>query len=426
MDSTTVASKIFDKSDSAAAGYIYFMPLANIPSVPTDSTIYSGYVKYANNAATPIKNAPMVIRNFGDTIIASTTTDNQGHYAFSKVLSRGYKMTISPSDPWGGVNSTDALVTLNHFTQVLPLTGIKLRAGDVNLSNTVNATDALFEMKRYTGMITSFPSGDYFTKTDTVVINGRQANCNYQMILYGDVNASFAPLSKSTQGVVELVNEGLIMVPSLTDFDLPVKVQAGMVTGAISIGFHYPQEYFEIHGATLASVASDFSWTAANGLFRMAWCCQLPMILPGNAIIVTLHMRSKDLSTLTAPVAIKLYETSEFADGQANAIEGVVLTVPEISAMLSNGGVSPLPLEIKVSKGNGVIISIQNPFTVSAGIILVDMAGKMVAEKSERGLHPGKNSIALDYGSLPPGMYLVRVTLEMNGQILPRVFKVIL
>jgi len=56
----------------------------------------------------------------------------------------------------GGVNSTDALLIMQHFTQVTPLYGIRKDAADVNWSHTVNATDALLVMKRYANVINQF------------------------------------------------------------------------------------------------------------------------------------------------------------------------------------------------------------------------------------------------------------------------------
>ncbi len=130
----------------------------------------SGTVKYANTGANPMKNASMVIKDFGGTTIASTTTNTSGVYAFGSFASGNYQMTITPSNVWGGVNSTDALGILNHFAQITPLTGMKLAAADVNVSHTINGTDVLFVMKRYTGLITSFPAGNYLYNSSSVLL----------------------------------------------------------------------------------------------------------------------------------------------------------------------------------------------------------------------------------------------------------------
>ncbi len=171
-DSAMIAARIYDKYDNTAKGIVYFGNFAQLPSIPTATMVLGGTVKYANTGANPMKNASMVIKNFGGTTIATTTTNTSGVYAFSSIPSGNYTMTITPSNPWGGVNSTDALGILNHFAQINSLSGMKLAAADVNYSHTVNGTDVLFVMRRYTGLITSFPAGNYLYNSSSVVVNG--------------------------------------------------------------------------------------------------------------------------------------------------------------------------------------------------------------------------------------------------------------
>jgi len=427
-DSTEITSRIYDKYDNSPKGYVYFSPFATIPNLLTATMLLSGNVLYANAGASPMNNASLALKNIGDTLIAFATTNNAGSYAFVPLTCGGYKMVITPSDPWGGVNSTDALVILNHFTQTSLLTGINLKAADVNSSKTVNATDALFVMKRYTGMITSFPSGDYFTKCDTLIINNNQVIDNYRMICFGDVNASFSPESKQYQSTVSLEYEGSLVVTSFTEFEFPVKMKTGIEVGAISLGFHFPDEYLEITDAQLSNGCNTFSWTAENGLFRMAWCDQLPLVLADNEIFVFIHMKTKDLSSLNMPIQLGLYEDCEFADSQAGVAPDVIITVPVISSLLTGNGdpLSQAELSIIINPGGGIVmIGITLPDEATLNISLFDLLGNLVARKTEENMSTGRHSVGLHTESLATAVYFLKIDMVANHQIYSKVAKIV-
>ncbi len=124
-------------------------------------------------------------------------------------------MDITPADAWAGVNSTDALLILNHFAHIDTLEGMELAASDVNYSQTVNGTDALFVMKRYSGMISSFPSGDWLYNTMNLTVNGNQVVNDLAMLCFGDVNSSNT-LAKKDEGSVWLTYEGTQVIQSFT------------------------------------------------------------------------------------------------------------------------------------------------------------------------------------------------------------------
>ncbi|MCD4697677.1 MAG: hypothetical protein K8S16_15745, partial [Bacteroidales bacterium] len=146
-DSAMIASRIYDYYDNTGKGIVIFEDFAQIRSIPTTTTLLSGNVWYDNISLTDMDNALMEVFDSGGTPI-STSTNGSGYYAFSSFNSGYYTMDITPSDAWGGVNSTDALLILNHFAHIDTLEGMELAASDVNYSQTVNGTDALFVMKR--------------------------------------------------------------------------------------------------------------------------------------------------------------------------------------------------------------------------------------------------------------------------------------
>ncbi|MCD4790873.1 MAG: hypothetical protein K8R37_12820, partial [Bacteroidales bacterium] len=268
-DSAMIASRIYDYYDNTAKGIVIFEDFAQIPSIPTATTLLSGNVWY-NGTLTDMENALMEIFDFGGSPIENTTTNGSGYYAFSSFTSGNYTMDITPDDVFGGVNSTDALLILNHFAHIDTLEGMELAASDVNYSQTVNGTDALFVMKRYTGMITSFPSGDWLYNTENLTINGNQVVNDFAMLCFGDVNSSYTPAKKDGE-TVSLVYEGTQIIQSFTAFDFTISIKDMIEAGAISLGLIYPEEYMEITGAELLNTTGNVIFTIEDGLFRIAF-----------------------------------------------------------------------------------------------------------------------------------------------------------
>jgi hypothetical protein len=102
----------------------------------------------------------------GAVLMASSTTDSTGRFSFSVStgfnLSASYSLRIVNTKPWGGVNSTDALLIQRHFNSIQLLsTRLRQRAADTNNSGSINSTDALQVSNRITNITNSFTSGDF-------------------------------------------------------------------------------------------------------------------------------------------------------------------------------------------------------------------------------------------------------------------------
>lgn len=420
-DSTMVSFRIYDKSDNTAKGRVYFAPFAGITSLGTANTLLSGTVKYASVAATPIKNAPMVIKNFGGTTIASTATNTSGVYAFPSFASGNYQMTISPvapTPPWAPCNSTDALKVMNHFAQIMPLTGMNLAAADVNASHTVNGTDVLYIMKRYTYLVNTFPAGESLYHSDTVIVNGSNVTNNLLLQYFGDVNADFVPATKSTSSV-GLVYEGSLVVESFQEFDLPVRLKTAMQVGAISLGFYYPEQYLEITGAQLVNGVSGFSWSAVDGLFRMGWCDINALNISDDEVVVLLHLKAKDLTALNTGIALDIFEDCEFADALATPNGLAVVSIPTINTTLTGigSGISHRSVKVypnPVSQNSVVEFSLENPATIR--ISLLNLVGTNVMSVASGEFSTGNHKVALKATGLEPGIYFLKIEKTSNGQ----------
>jgi hypothetical protein len=159
--------------------------------MPVTGYNISGTITYANGNSTPISQVSVSLyRN--DTLIALTQSSLNGSFTFNSLLPGSYNIRCNYNGIWGGVNALDALLILKHFVGTAPLTGILKLAGDADLSTHINSVDALFAAKRFAGLITSYPAGDWIMNQPVITLNGNQT-IEIKAVCTTDVNGSFLP-----------------------------------------------------------------------------------------------------------------------------------------------------------------------------------------------------------------------------------------
>jgi len=416
-DSAIIAQNIYDYYDNTAKGIVIFADFAQVPSLPQTTTELSGDVWYHNTPMTPMNNAAMLVNDFGGAPIANTTTNALGHYGFTPFTSGNYTLDITPSDAFGGVNGTDALVVLNHFAHIDTLTGVELAAADVNASASVNGTDALFILKRWAGMITSFPSGDWLYNSASLTVNGNQVINDFEMICFGDVNSSYMPTDAAT-GNVLLLAEGNQVISSFTEFTIQVSIKEMIETGAISFGIYYPQEYMDITEATLSGAEGNAVITINDGLLRIGWANLNALAFQQDDIIFTISGMAKDLSGLTEPIQLELMGESEFTNVAAQPFSAVTLSAPQLVTMATG-------LNGQINTGLWLSDNYPNPFSkqttiryhipAEGHVILkvVNMFGETVTELVNNRQTQGEYTVELPAGDMRSGIYIY--TLEFSN-----------
>jgi hypothetical protein len=427
-DSIEIKSNIYDKHDNASFGQVYIRPYIDLPYLSTDSMAVSGTIHYANAGSNAMNNAELKIINLDNVAIDSTATSSMGEYAFAPVQSGSYNLNIAPAESWGGVNSTDALLILNHFAHISYLTGINLAAADVNKSNTVNATDALFIMNRFVGITNSFPAGNAFMEIDTVIVDNGEVTNDLKMLWFGDVNNSYAPPANKEVSSVTLEQEGSIIVSSFTEFNLPVRLQTANDFGAISLGFYFPEEFFEITGVEPGNGITNFTTSTNNGLTRLAWCDLNPVIFNDNEVVVNLKVRSLDLSGLVETIVFGIYEGSELADIAGQAFSGVILTIPGIQTL--SVGITDMSKEFSLKvypnpfkQITTIDITLVNESQIS--IELFDLFGMPIKPITESLYAAGNHRIILNRENLAPGVYFLKIDFRNNDAAFSKMIKVV-
>jgi hypothetical protein len=124
----------------------------------------------------------------------TTLTDESGLYAFQVNQTGNYGLRVVPSIPVSSVNSTDALLIIQHFVGLANLNGLALKAADVNDDSNVNSTDALIVLKRFVGLQTSFLNGDWVFDIPSVSMPVLSPLTIHMKALFnGDTDRSFVP-----------------------------------------------------------------------------------------------------------------------------------------------------------------------------------------------------------------------------------------
>ncbi|MEI6575196.1 MAG: hypothetical protein WCO63_03365 [Bacteroidota bacterium] len=158
------------------------------------STI-SGKLSYDNSPLnSPLTCSKVYLKTSGGTLVDSADTDQNGDYLFDSVTNGNYILTAKTNMAWGGVNATDAMSIIRHFAGFITLSGLRLKAGDINNNNYLNASDAYYTVLRFNQVKNMFLIPDWLFETPALVVNGPASfTVNISGICAGDVNASFIP-----------------------------------------------------------------------------------------------------------------------------------------------------------------------------------------------------------------------------------------
>ena len=422
QDTSFIASRIYDKYDNPDKGIVFpANPAASGLQLSNETNLW-GRLTYDNSVFTGMKYSTIKISNLAGDSLNSAATNLGGYYLNIGTQNGGYVTSARTTNSLAGVNATDALMIMRHYALIQSLTGLRKKAADVNASGGINSTDAMLVLQRYSHLISSFAAGDWYFEKDTVTIAGSPVESNLKGICFGDVNGSNIPTgSKSATGnELSLIWEGSVQAGSYQQMVLPLKVKSSLQTGAISLGFYYPEEFMKIEGVTLGNGNTNVVYSSENGMLLIAWSQLDPFILNQDEILLNLIISTKDLSGLTAPIALQLAQDVELADGAAHPLPNITLSIPLIESMLTgtHEGTALNP-EVNIYPNpvvSDAIVSMILPGQGSYDIRVYDVVGKVQESVSNEYNNSGKCMVRLGCGKYTPGIYLAKIRISCAGQ----------
>ncbi|HRZ76976.1 MAG TPA: dockerin type I domain-containing protein, partial [Bacteroidales bacterium] len=366
----------------------------------------TGRLYYDNSMATGIANAEVYLSQSGHGIIDTAYTGNDGGYSFRAPVGI-YSLSTGITKPWGGVNATDALVVARHAVFLTQLQGLRFDAGDVNLNDAVNATDALQIMRRFVGYISTFNAEDWLNDMGgTFHLNGDMTR-NIKAICAGDVDGTYVPGKNAANHVRLEVAEGAVLATGPT-VEVPVFLKHGGVIGAISLEIILPEGIRQVTG--LSSELEGMIYLQQGRVLRIAWQETGGRYLEDDYLLFSLEC------SLEASVAsgsyLSLGQANEFADADALVLTDIKLyTQPILGAkdgpMLGKNfpdpfqGITHIPFHL--------------PTEAQIVLELHDVLGRPVATLAEGQYAPGNHLVDFDGSHYPSGMYYY--TLKVSGSL---------
>lgn len=392
----------------------------------------SGVVTYNNSANTPLSSVNVRLLTVpGGVQDAQTTTASNGTYSINAYTNGLRSFSLNTARATGGINATDALQANLHFANTQPLTGLRLRAADVNASNSVNASDALVISRRYSNVISTFPAGDWVFDTATVTTSGAAITRNLKAMCYGDVNGSFVPAAaRQGFGAFEL-SEDASNQTSLSEVGAGYSDYQSAVTvlrasgparvGALSLDLSWPDYLGE---PKLVSRLGDqeMVYALTEGRLRLAWNDRKGIELEEGQVVAEIHHPCGQLPlswTWDAGIG------SEWADPMAQPLPELGLRIPAPRKNLISTEFSLVPnptdgrVQVLLSSSLSAQVSSVMNGKVSLHWIIRDLSGKVqgkytfdacwnVGETAgNSGTSPGIS--ILDLSQLTSGVYTVEL-----------------
>lgn len=376
-------------------------------------TVYTntigGYVTYNNAGAAPLVGVTVYLQGQGGSkSVMTDVTDANGYYEFPALENGTYDLWVTSTNPWGGVNSTDALLIMEHFINLLPITNpLRLQAADVDASGFINTSDAFNAARRFAQIITSFPAGDWVFQTANITLfldNFVQANLKGNCV--GDANSSFNPNLKAAPEV-SLVEKGQIHVAGKNRIQIPVQAMANMDVAAISLVMDMPANL------TVDKVTMDgeeMVFTQQNKTLRISW-----YNTEGKSV-----SKGQTLFTISASLKGQLSSTSfsivegELATTGAQVIPGASLSMPKLSLIPLALSMQNYPNPFNASTQ----ITYQLPAAGNVSLKVYNLLGEMVANLVNGYQDAGSYTLPFDGTSIEPGIYHYR--LDVNGEVITR------
>ncbi len=361
----------------------------------------SGVLRYQGGASV-LDNSTVTLSGAAS---ASATTGANGSFALMGLGNGAVTLTASTNKPWGGITATDALATTRHYQGIGLVTGLNLDAADVNLSNLVNATDALMIINRFNGTRNSFPAGDWKFESKNYNLNFSEVTTDLFGICLGDVNNSYAPAAGRQFIGLNLSENG---VQSAKDGEwVDVRVDRSLELGALSLVLDIPA------GVQIEQVVSNlsggrFDYNIHNGQLRLTWFDVNGVNLESGQSL----FRMRIATDASVPAKAWLVgEGSEMANPLAQIYDMVGLRIPSVRGLNEGlvAGVYPNPT-------NGLSkLSLSLPVAGEVRVRAVDVLGKTVASMNMRATSLNTD-LNLDLSHLANGRYELQVELEANGR----------
>ncbi|HRY31887.1 MAG TPA: hypothetical protein P5531_02855 [Bacteroidales bacterium] len=381
------------------------------PYLSAGQSIANGILRYDNLFGTPLHNSTVYLVDSANNIVAQAEVTADGTFAFDAFPNGSYFLTGSSALEPGGINATDALQVLKHFVHLITLTGLKLKAGDVNASNFINSVDALQIQYYFTGVINFFQAGEWVFERKPYTFTGDSYYLDLLGLCVGDVNGSYIPPARLSP-LMPYDISGIVPMSPGRQAEIPLCIQLDGDAAAVSLDFEIDPACFTPLSLSISGDEKAWIWTVEGQRIRLSYASLEPLASKDERICVMMMgqfpSNPKEGNWLT-------YARGESADLDVNLLN-MNLIVPELKYTREKDGlgvlVHPNPVSDRMS------VNTDLPFEGKLNLQLVDAHGSICLSKEFPGQPAGKNENILETTSLAPGLYLLKVSLEGSTSVI--------
>jgi hypothetical protein len=369
----------------------------------------SGILTYNNTNNTALRNSKVYLTLQNGALVDSSSTNNTGQFAVAGYSNGLYQMQATSSINWGGVNATDALGVVRHYTNVIPISGLRLKAADVNGSNSVNNSDALLITRRYSNLLSSFSVGNWVSENIAIQANGFPIVQNLKAICYGDINGTYNPSLARLAPKITIMESGKLQANGHV-IRWPLYAADNQVLGAISLAMGVPQ------GLEVLSVQSylpngQMEFGLNTDELRIGWFSQEGVQTSIGQHLFDIVVRVQDDSKEEwMPQDWEMRGLSELADYWAIPYEFGRLSMPVVrqksAALVTKDDLLVLP---NPSFGDSKVQWAVSVPVEHSTLRVVDALGRVVLDQSLGSFEAGIHTIDLESSLWPVGSYGVQL-----------------
>ena len=295
----------------------------------------AGTVKYENSIGTELNNIEVFLHDSLLNIVDSTRTNYFGYYSFFNIPAGAYQLNATSDKPWGGGNSTDALLVMYHFIGLDTLSGISLDAADTDGSGYVNSADALMIQKRFVSMIDSFPVGDWiFEKHSVSLVTGTAATDNFAGLCFGDPNGSYIPPS-TKESMLKLKKSGIVKIKENENVCLAVSSDTHFQMGALSLILNYDDNCFEVIDVVSNLSQHNFLFNILADEVRISWYNYPSEKINKDDTLLSLCLKKNNPF---AHHSFTLNGQVEICDEDGDILNDILFYYPEILSKITGTG----------------------------------------------------------------------------------------
>ena len=376
-------------------------------SLPT----ISGKVLYASTVSQGVKNVIVTLNPGGFT----STTDASGSFSFLNIPNGSYTLAASTTNAWSNneINATDALWIAQSFVGLKTFSTIQNLSADVNVQGGVNNTDALLIIRRWAGLTTSFPAGDWVFTYPTVTVADSNLNLTINCLFSGDVNASSDMSTLPKENFISFEEKNVLSIKQNEEFDIPVVINQDVNLGAMNLSFNYPSELATFEG--IMSSPENIISNEIKGNVKIAWFDisggQKPLTLKSGNSIVVLRFKSSSAFKADSRFSLQFDQSMcQFATEEGNILQSVQIQLPSVSMSV--------PTEFSLMQ------NYPNPFNPTTTIKYVlgyesnvtlkifNSLGQSVHEYKEGNRQPGNNEFNFNAAGLASGIYIFSINAQ--------------